>query len=118
MRIKLVNPDYHMRKQYTEMLDEWIKDRSSINPKSLITEYHTDEEFDDVIRRTNDAAVGKGVNYPAFKTFYAKDIATGKLLGAVLIRYYLIKRLYETHGWHKTKRTAQRICDRDAEHGI
>lgn len=98
MRIKLVNPDYHMRAEYTEMMDEWIKDGSKIAPASLITEYHTDEEWETVIRRTNDAAFGLGGNYPAFRTFYARDISSGKLLGAILIKRYVKKGSHDISG--------------------
>ena len=98
MRIKFVMPDYHLRAEYTEMMDEWIKDGSRIAPWSLIEQYHTDEEFEAVIRRTNEAAVGNMGNkaYVPCVTYYAKDKASGKLLGAVNIRYYLTKETYDT----------------------
>jgi len=93
-------PDYHLRDEYTEMMDEWIKDGSRIAPWSLIEQYQTDEEFDSVIRRTNEAAVGNMGNkeYVPCVTYYAKDKSTNKLLGAVNVRYYLTKATYETWG--------------------
>ena len=100
MRIKFVMPDYHLRNEYTEMMDEWIKDGSRIAPWSLIEQYHTDDEFDNVIRTTNEAAVGNMQNkdFVPCITYYVKDITNGKLLGAVNIRYYLTKSTYETWG--------------------
>jgi predicted acetyltransferase len=100
MRIKFIMPDYHLRDEYTEMMDEWIKDGSRIAPWSLIEQYHTDEEFDNVIRITNEAVVGNMQNkdFVPCKTFYVKDTTSGKMLGAVNIRYYLTKSTFETWG--------------------
>ena len=93
-------PDYHLRDEYTEMMDEWIKDGSRIAPWSLIEQYHSDEEFENVIRTTNEAAVGnmENENFVPCITYYVKDITNGKLLGAVNIRYYLTKSTFETWG--------------------
>jgi len=100
MRIKFIMPDYHLRDEYTEMMDEWVKDGSRIAPWSLIEQYHTDDEFDKVIRATNEAAVGnmKNKEFVPCKTYYVKDFINGKLLGAINIRYYLTKSTYETWG--------------------
>jgi len=100
MKIKFIMPDYHLRDEYTEMMDEWIKDGSQIAPWSLIEQYHTDEEFDKVIRITNEAVVGNMENkdFVPCRTYYVKELKDGKLLGAVNIRYYLTKSTYETWG--------------------
>jgi len=100
MRIKFVLPDYYMRTEYAEMMDEWIKDGSRIAPWSLLEQYGTDEEWEKVIRITNEAIVGNYDNkdYVPCITYYVKDIAAKRLLGAVNIRYYLTKAGYDTWG--------------------
>jgi len=100
MKIKFVMPDYHLKEEYAEMMDEWIKDGSQIAPWSLLDQYHTDEEFENVIRITNEAVVGnmRSKEFVPCKTYYVKALTNGKLLGAVNIRYYLTKETYETWG--------------------
>jgi predicted acetyltransferase len=82
------------------MLDKWKKDGSRIASCSLIEQCQTEEQFENIIRTTNEAAVGnmKNKDFVPCITYYAKDIVTEKLLGAVNIRYYLTKSTYETWG--------------------
>jgi predicted acetyltransferase len=97
--IRFVRPDYYLREEYTEMMDEWIKDGSPIAPWSLIEQYHSDEDFEKMIRIVNDAAVGNGVgDFAPCITYWVKDSESNRLIGAVNIRYYLTKLGYETWG--------------------
>jgi predicted acetyltransferase len=97
--IKLIKPDFYLRKEYTEMMDEWIKDGSRIAPWSLIEKYHSDNDFEKMIRIVNDAEVGNGIgDFSPCKTYWVKNIETNKLLGAINIRYYLTKLGFETWG--------------------
>ena len=97
--IKFLRPDYYLREEYTEMMDEWIKDGSRIAPWSLIEQYHTDSDFEKMIRIVNDAELGNGIgDFAPCKTYWVKKIESNRLLGAVNIRYYLTKLGYDTWG--------------------
>ena len=97
--IKFIKPDYHLRGECTEMMNEWMKARSRIAPWSLIEHYHTGDEFEKMIRAVNNAAAGNGIgDFSPCIAYWVKNVETNSLLGAVNIRYYLTKLGFETWG--------------------
>jgi predicted acetyltransferase len=95
MKLKFIWPDFYLWEEYADLLDEYTDG----GPWTLFREYATAEEFEQVIHRTNRAALGIGVGEHApCVTYWVRDVDTGRLVGAVNIRYYLTKQGFETWG--------------------
>ena len=60
----LINPSKEMFNQYKEMMDEWNMEGSRISPWPLQLKYHTEELYNDMLKRVSD--VEKGINLGEF----------------------------------------------------
>lgn len=97
--IRFVVPDYYMRQDYAEMMDEWFAEDEQASPWPLAEQYRTDEEFEKMIRLVNDSSLGsRSGEYAPSKTYWVKDEHSGRLIGAVNIRLYLTKQGFDTWG--------------------
>jgi len=95
MNIKFILPDFYLWEEYADLLDEYTDG----GPWTLFREYATAGEFEQVIHRTNRAALGIGVGEHApCVTYWVRDVDAGRLVGAVNIRYYLTKQGFDTWG--------------------
>ncbi len=95
----LINPSKEMFNQYKEMMDEWNMEGSRISPWPLQLKYHTEELYNDMLKRVSD--VEKGINLGEFassSTYWLYDEENDKIIGASNLRHYLTKRGAELWG--------------------
>lgn len=88
--IKLIIPSKNYFKQYKEMMDEWNMEGSRIAPWPLQLKYHTEELFNDMLKRIDE--VDKGINlggFAASTTYWLYDIDNDKIIGASNLRHFL-----------------------------
>ena len=88
--IKLIKPSKEYFKQYKEMMDEWIMEGSRIAPWPLHLKYHTEELYNDMLKRIDE--VEKGINldgYASSTTYWLYDKDNNKIIGASNLRHYL-----------------------------
>lgn len=91
--IYLVTPSKEMFSQYKEMMDEWNMEGSRISPWPLQLEYHTEELYNNMLKRVSDAE--KGINLGEFassSTYWLYDEENNKIIGASNLRHYLTER--------------------------
>ena len=97
--IKLVKPDIKYYKQYKEMMDEWNMKGSRIAPWSLHLKYHTEEYFEEMLKRLQEVERGESLEgYAASTTYWLYDDERNILLGASNLRHYLTDEGLKTWG--------------------
>lgn len=85
-----VKPDFRYRKEYTDMMEEWTKEGGRIAPWPLELAYQSDVDFENLLRKMDDAYKGNNNGeYAPSSTFWVIEVETGKMIGAANIRHYL-----------------------------
>ncbi len=88
--LKLIKPSKEYFKQYKDMMDEWNMEGSRIAPWPLHLKYHTEEFFNDMLKRVDE--VEKGINldgYTSSTTYWLYDTDNDKIIGASNLRHFL-----------------------------
>ena len=89
-KIYLIKPDKKYFKEYKEMMDEWYMEGSRIAPWPLHLKYHTEELYNEMLKRVDD--VEKGINlgeYASSSTYWLYNEDRKKIIGASNLRHYL-----------------------------
>lgn len=98
--LQLVKPSRQYYKQYKEMMDEWNMEGSRIAPWPLHLKYHTEELFEEMLKRVEEVERGEKLieNAAASTTYWLYDNETNTLLGASNLRHYLTEDLLNRWG--------------------
>lgn len=90
VNLKLIKPSKNLFKQYKNMMDEWNMDGSRIAPWPLHLKYHTEELFNDMLKRLDE--VDNGINlegYASSTTYWLYDADNDRIIGASNLRHFL-----------------------------
>lgn len=81
--LQLVKPSKQYYKQYKEMMDEWNMEGSRIAPWPLHLKYHTEELFEEMLKRVEEVERGEKLieNAAASTTYWLYDDETNTLDG-------------------------------------
>ena len=86
----LIKPNKNLYLEYKDMMDEWIMEGSRISPWPLSLKYHTEELFNEMLKRIIE--VEKGINiagYVPSTTYWLYDKTHNTIIGCSNLRHYL-----------------------------
>ena len=98
-KIYLIKPSKKYFKEYKKMMDEWNMEGSRIAPWPLHLKYHTEELYNEMLKRVEDVENGIDLGeYASSSTYWLYDEENNKIIGASNLRHYLTEEGVKTWG--------------------